>query len=91
MAKEKELVVIPDFPRYRINEVGVLYDTLECAVVPYFFSEDDGYAKVAIKNAAGKTALTSRHRLMALTFLPIPRCICYEHELQTCVVGQDVI
>lgn len=81
MAKEKELVVIPDFPRYRINEVGVLYDTLECAVVPYFFSEDDGYAKVAIKNAAGKTVLTSRHRLMALTFLPIPRCICYEHEL----------
>lgn len=49
MANEKELVVVPDFPRYRINEVGVLYDTLECAVVPYFFSEEVGrYLKMDI-------------------------------------------
>lgn len=63
---------IPGFSRYVISENGLLYDTLENRLVDYFFSEGVGYAKVSLKNDRGETVLSSRHRLLALTYIPQP-------------------
>lgn len=64
--------IVPGFSRYAISEDGVLV----CAQTGErinFYSEDDGYLKVSLYNDSGKKAMTGRHRLLALTYLPMPK------------------
>lgn len=62
---------VPGFSRYAISEDGVLV-YIQTGEKINFYSEEGGYLKASLYNDANKWVLTGRHRLMALTYLPIP-------------------
>ena len=67
----KDFTKIPGFSKYVINEKGVVYSYvtntfLEGSVNP------DGYINFRLKADEGFTKTVGLHRLLALTFLPLP-------------------